>query len=240
MFDPHLNLFYSYNRDSELIENNLTRAMIVSLKILSGQVRDCLLKALLKESVDAKNLLLPDFAGASFALQGHLDKAKASSYRRKYVVTIASDSYKDDTEKTIGSSIPDGWIFNDADDYCYLIESKVGLNPLDTSQVKSHSVGWLGLKPEEIGSHVISLSWYDVLEAIVQARKKVLLNEQEQIILDALKEYIGFFGYRLFGGFGLEKLENCPPFAIFPARSLDFSGLVGPSAFSLGRANGPN
>ena len=32
--DRYLNLFYSYNRDNELIENNLTRAFIVTLQTI--------------------------------------------------------------------------------------------------------------------------------------------------------------------------------------------------------------
>ena len=52
--DRHLNLFYTYNRDPEFIENNLTRAFIVTLRALGGDTRRALLKQLLLEPLASK------------------------------------------------------------------------------------------------------------------------------------------------------------------------------------------
>ena len=72
MTDQHLNLFYTYNRDSELIENNLTRAWIVTMRMLSAETRSQLLQALFKVPLLSLGSLLPVFPRLAF-LQGHMD-----------------------------------------------------------------------------------------------------------------------------------------------------------------------
>ena len=70
MTDPHLNLFYSYNQDNELIENNLTRAWIVTLRMLSAEIRNLFLQTLFKNHLQVPDEQLPSFRTAHFALQG--------------------------------------------------------------------------------------------------------------------------------------------------------------------------
>jgi hypothetical protein len=248
MFDRHSNLFYTYNRDTELIENNLTRAWIVSLSLLSGEVKDGLLKALLEKpfrSLGAGDRGgLPSFLNAEFALQGYMDDSETRKFPHKYILTIASDRREETgqdnpeeedspenrekglrttSSKSYLGSIPDAWIFDKEEGYCFLIEAKVGLNPIDDKQVKAHAAGWFGLDPERIQDHLLPLTWVDVLHAINQVRTdqssdRLSLNAQECQILNELEEYLGFFGYRLFHGLDFEPLRNPPKYRMSLAR----------------------
>jgi len=231
MSDRHLNLFYSYNQDNELIENNLTRALIVSLRVLSDQVRGCFLNFLLEKEITRlkiSNVIESStFTDADFALQGYMSKDRAKNYPYSYIITIASNRYEESEEEihTYSTSIPDAWIYNETTGYCFLIEAKVGQNPLDASQLHSHAKEWLGLMtPEEVQKHVLTITWIDVLLAINRMRVsadsgELSLNDQECFILDALKEYLGFFNYKLFEGFEFRLLQRQPTFKFFEVKA---------------------
>jgi hypothetical protein len=262
MSDRHLNLFYTYNRDAELVENNLTRAWIVSLKLLSGRVRDGLLRSLLEEPFRSLAMSqpgeLPCFVNAQFALQGYMDASQANEFPDQYILTIASNRYggiEDDSttkpeaqerEGTSGAqsstsgtySIPDAWIYDEKEGYCFLIEAKVGLNPVDDAQVKAHAAHWFGMTGrEDVRSRLLPLTWIDVLQAIGEVRSgrsggDVSLNDQESQILEALEDFIGFFGYHIFYGFDFRPLQNPPKFTI-PVDLLAFSDLDDPPFYCL-------
>jgi hypothetical protein len=226
MADKHLNLFYSYNQDNELIENNLTRAFIVSLRVVSAIVRNYFLKVLLeKEFIRLKIndiVDLSSFMNAKFSLQAHMSKEKVKKFAHSYIMTLASDTYVESEEaQTNGTTIPDAWIYDEIAGYCFLIEAKVGQNPLDNCQLHSHAKEWLLLMSrEEVHKHLITITWIDVLQAInrVQSQTdlgKLTLNKQEYFIFDALKEYLSFFNYKLFQGFQFKPLLNPPKLKYF-------------------------
>jgi len=156
MDDSHLNLFFSYNRDNELIENNLTRAFIVTLGILSPSTRDSFLRTLLISQTAPTSLQeiisKLSFENANFALQSNIEKESASKAKVKYILAIASYSYEtpleqlvdiesmtdiDPTPVALYKSIPDGWVYDHDKNYCFLIESKVGSNPVKNNQIAS-------------------------------------------------------------------------------------------------------
>ena len=102
MSDSHLNLFYTYNRDTELIGNNLTRAWIVTLRLLSPQVREVLLQRLLsKASHRLPGQVMPElsFAQAQFALQSHMERHLARRTKHCYLLIIATDQLKLEREE---------------------------------------------------------------------------------------------------------------------------------------------
>ena len=100
MLDSHLNLFYSYNRDNELIENNLTRALIVSLGFLTEATRDRFLNELLNESLSRIGIdSIPSFHNAEFALQAYMDKQIIKKCTQRYVVIIATDRFLEIEDK---------------------------------------------------------------------------------------------------------------------------------------------
>ena len=116
MADRHLNLFYSYNQDNELIENNLTRAFVVSLQAVSPEVRNRFLKVLLQKEYIRLKLSgvveLSSFMNAEFSLQGYMNKEVARTFAHPYIITIASDRYQESGEEfqNDSNSIPDAWI----------------------------------------------------------------------------------------------------------------------------------
>jgi hypothetical protein len=246
--DRHLNLFYTYNRDVQLIENNLTRAWIVSLRALGGNARHDLLRRLLKKPLadigQAGHVTSFDFTNPQFALQNHMDKAQARSCQYRYVLAIATEPAADiadepgkkrDDQQYYGS-IPDAWIL-DAGTYCFLIESKIFGYPLSDEQIDSHAKGWLNLEQAGKSSWLLSISWNDVAEASFQTRKHLTeLNDQECHILDEFISYLLYHRYRPhFAGFDLASLPKLPAWTLGQRRplGLDLPGLVMPPSFRI-------
>ena len=162
MPDRHLNLFYTYNRDTELIENNLTRAFTVLLSILSGELRQYILSSLFKRaSLREDNDVEPtwDYADAQFALQSNIERHIPRQAKTQVLLTIATELLNnesilkdDDTASTVRkrldseyTSIPDAWIVGPSNDYCILIEAKTGTYPLDRGQLEAHAQDWFGI-----------------------------------------------------------------------------------------------
>jgi hypothetical protein len=246
--DRHLNLFYTYNRDPEFIENNLTRAFIVALRVLGDSARQELLKQLLREPlarVDQSQLVdTLNLAKAQFALQNHMDKSQASRCQHRYVLAIATDavediigeSYDKGDRQHYEGSIPDAWIFN-AKEHCFLVEAKIGSNPLGDKQIRNHAIGWLKLPEDELDSHILSVSWVDVVEAAYQTLQQLTtLNDQERYVLDALITYLSYFRYRRrFAGFDLASLSVPPSFRLTERVpfGLNLTGLDAPPGFRL-------
>ncbi|MBM3331909.1 hypothetical protein FJY68_08695 [candidate division WOR-3 bacterium] len=232
MADPHLNLFYSYNRspESELIEDNLTRAFIQVLRALSAEARGWFLDQLFKDQDNG--LSECDFTRAEFALQDHMTKP-AHEFEVKRIVTLSTrvpetEEIKPE-EQPSGGSRPDAWIYDSNErerSYCLLIECKRGDNPIDPAQLKRHTQEWFHAPLKEIVQ--TPLKWNDVLEAIEAAKNPPSrLNGQELHIVGQLEQFLGFFGYRVFKGFGFAGLRRVPDFrlACARARSSEHGGL---------------
>lgn len=218
MNDRHLNLFYTYNRGNELIENNLTRAWIVTLRLLSAETRNSLLQALLDAPLQEIDSQVPAFDQASFALQGYFDTRLLERISQKFIVTIATERALGDEaslsgDPDLGDSIPDAWIYDPEQRYCFLIEAKIGANPLGAAQVYSHAAGWLGIPGGKVQDHLIVLTWYDILNAI-QLIQTDIDNSQDAQLLQEFTQFLGFFNYRLFTGFNFSELLAAPGFSI--------------------------
>jgi hypothetical protein len=259
MQDPHLNLFYTYNRDEELIENNLTRAFIVTLELLAPQSRARLLTSLLGKHRPETNTegdhIPPDFTGAKFALQGYMDRVLLKRFTQKYILAIASNRYEDIEEAGEAqpvsdlpvrnySSIPDAWIYDANMGYCYLIEAKVGHNPLDSGQIIAHAHDWLGIrKLTKVHERFISITWLDVIKALHEIKSEDLpenssLNIQEIKILDNFEEFLNLFGYKRFTGIHFDNFKAPPEFHLgefdlIYSGHFDFSNLPDPPQFHL-------
>jgi hypothetical protein len=237
MTDRHLNLFFSYNHDTDLIENNLTRAWIVTMQLLSCELRERLLQMLLGEELRKRGAGLsrrePSFAATEFALQSHMDRRFSWCCSDKYIVAIASErkgnndnpAESDPAERrnapgVRGSgSIPDAWIFDRAASFCLLVEAKVSTNPLDDGQIAAHGANWFGLSKQELGAHLIPVSWDDlanvidgILSDIAGAHLGALTPEKS--MLTHLGEYLTFFDYRAFRGLPLNAMPDAPAFTL--------------------------
>lgn len=220
MTDPHLNLFYSYNRDIELIENNLTRALIVTLRLLSGETRNKLLRELFDIPIRNLGGITPPFSSASFTLQGYFDTSLLEQIKQKWVVTIATErELQESLDPSIqwdgvsGDSIPDAWIYDPDEGYCFLIEAKIGSNPLDARQVLSHAKGWLGIPKKHLSKNLIPLTWPDILRAIESVDPE-RISSSETKILGELTQFLGYYGYDLFEGFEFDGICEVPNFSL--------------------------
>ncbi len=261
MMDKHLNLFYSYgakdqqgNVKDALNEDNLTRAFIQTVRLLSKEHRRVFLGALfsraqhlmyLDETHDGNEpTSIPpiDFSKADVALQDRIPSKynpKYTSYgddSRKRVVTISSGHRpKRQGGEKPKDSRPDAWIFDrEGSSFCMLLECKYGDNPVEEYQIRRHGAEWFDKRVWKMekecdwDTHIVpdllDLTWYNVLEAI-EATKKELeeescvspeasgRNDIEKTILDELAEYVGYYDYHLFLGFGLDKPWPVPTLA---------------------------
>ncbi len=259
--DRHLNLFYTYNRDSELVENNLTRAFVVSLSIVPGETRHNILSSLLEKSRrtgrDPANADKLNFTHARFALQSHVDRYLPKNAGTKLLLTISTEpldaapglaltdeASADEIGNGGGStSVPDAWVYSNTRAYCILIEAKVGSYPLDGGQLRSHANDWFGLSLETLSSNgsLCSVTWVDVLESLREALSdRSSSGPSEKALLSHLMEFLGYYGYRLFEGFDFGGLRVPPDLTIrnLPssergALNLGFDRLAMPPDFAL-------
>lgn len=235
MADRHLNLFYTYNRDSELIENNLTRAFIVFLSVVSNGTRNKILSTLLERSHKTLNNTAEveglDFANASFALQSNIDRHFTKRSGKQLLLTVSTEPLDitssvavSDTgsankgENGSGStSVPDAWIYDETRDYCILIEAKVGSYPLNIGQLQAHGRDWFGFNLQKLNSRnsLCSITWIDILVTLSDAiRDHSYMDHSEGTLLSHMMEFIGFYGYRLFEGFDFSDLYAPPDLII--------------------------
>jgi hypothetical protein len=226
----------------------------VALRLLSAETRNALLSQLLHEPLtiflDDKNAELPSFNNAQVALQTNIDRAPLKKLSKKYLLAITSfdiDSVGD--SEIVYDSNPDAWIFDSSEGFVFLIEAKIGENPLNDDQIRSHADSWLGIK-NNLEQHLLSMTWYDLLQAIDTIKQMTVgdafsLNQQETLLLNDMIAYLGFFGYHLFEGFDFSTLQKEPHFEFsvktygissFPGESFDFSELEPHPIFYLERS----
>jgi hypothetical protein len=193
-----------------------------------------------------------DFSNATFRLQGNIERKDTRKRKHKRILAIATHELEEiltDGEKakrtsknsdtdTYEGSIPDAWLYDAKEDYAYLVESKIGVNPLTDSQLKQEAKDWLGYGTSDAKDNTRVLTWFDVVEAVDEVERKSWgeLNEQERRVLAALREYLGFYDYWLFSGFELGSLESPPQFTIQAqpnSVSFRFEDLANPPTFHL-------
>ena len=235
MTDPHLNLFYTYNQDNQLIENNLTRAFIITTRFLSEPSRDILWNSLIAERVGStligNSLKSISLENAEFALQDNMDRDISRSSLNKFIVSISSYRYEvpDDIQVTIYTSKPDGWIYDQSGTYCFLVESKIGDNPISNPQIISHALKWLEIPQTKLTEHLISLTWNDVVGGVQNLLISTISSEspglsyQERSLLNDFKDYMKLYGYGKYSGLSFDGLVNAPSLHIMEQeKSIDY------------------
>jgi hypothetical protein len=249
MADRHLNLFYSYHieESSLLFEDNLTRAFIQVLRLLSGPVRDRLLRSLFSISKKSAELTAYNYERAETALQEHMDECVSRRCVGKHVITIATrrpDEEPDDGERRHdpeGGSRPDAWIFDGQNsEYCLLLECKRGGYEVNRSQIQRHASRWFGMDAADVQ---IDLTWYDVLKTVEQEQQyaREAAQHEREYALSGLIGFLDQFGYRLFKGFRFAELQEVPDFRLASTRAtppehggmFNFAELKPPLDFSL-------
>lgn len=255
--DKHLNCFYSYNNDEELIENNLTRSFIVTLTGISDVTRNKLLSSL-NPTFQAYN-----FTQAEFALQNNIP-LNPVHFKNKYIMTIATDTiiqnmddYLDIDKETIkntlinqspppgsdsllndicGRAIPDAWIYDPINyNCCFLIECKTQGDYLYYPQIVRHAYQHYRLMDlEEINLCTIKLTWDDILESIGLIDH--FMNDQEKFLIDNFIQFLTYFGFSLFRGFSFKSIPEQPILDISIKEYIqmfNFEGLGEPADFRL-------
>ncbi len=228
MLDRHLNLFYSYNqsREAELIENNLTRAFIQTLRALSGPVRNRLLRSLFSSRPKSATLASYDYERAETALQNHMDESVSRGCVGKHIITIATHEPEEEMDSGVaernndGDSIPDAWIFDkERCEYCLLIECKRGGNPRAEDQIRRHAKKWFGMDAADV--HRVDLTWQGVLKVVEQEQLLAQRDNQHEreYVLSGLIGFLDHFGYRLFKGFHFGDLRGVPGFRLANTRT---------------------
>lgn len=227
--DKHLNCFYSYNRDNKLIENNLTRALIITLMNVSNGTKSNILSTLL--NTEDSGTRLYSFTDACFALQNNISPKIIKEIKGKYILTIAGDSFiqketeynsiKDyvkemleNGEPSPGSehmlselrsgSIPDAWIYDERDKhYCFLVECKLPEDSLYYEQIIRHANKHFGITDLDVlENKTIRLTWNDILEAIDKLTTKADDNlcTIDQFLINNFVEFLSFYRIYLFKG----------------------------------------
>lgn len=227
--DPHLNLFFSYHGDNVLIENNMTRAFIVTLKMLSLKTKKDFLKQLLKDRIDYK--VLDACASLDFALQDNikLEDLELRNIPHKYLVALTGNNILEDGEKYqdpihfermkyTRRIRPDAWIYESTEtpSICFLFECKTVNDTLHASQIISYAMRFFGLTNyEDVRKQLIQITWYDVLDVckgIIDDFKS--RNEQEAVLLQNLADFLGLCGVSPFKGINFGDIPGLPSLGI--------------------------
>ncbi len=238
MKDHHLNMFNSYNMYNEYIEDNLTRAFIVTLNFLSPKLLARYISRLLnKHSTVIEKI---DFSKVGFALQRNIGISSELLRRatHKFILTITGDGIihgmdkEDDHEmfdKVTHNKLkrPDAWIYDltsSPPKYCFLIESKRIYDLLSAKQVIAYSKEYYGTNSiEEFKQSLICITWYDVLEVCTyfcENKNETMINPQEMSILEHLKEFLSFYGVLSFSGWNINEIGTLPDYNFL--ETLDF------------------
>jgi len=239
MTDRHLNLFHCYSahdkegepaRGGKPIEDNLTRAFIHTIRMLSGDHRKWFLARLFGTDDQLQGC---GFASAGVALQNQIPEERDPSKGRfgskavRRIVSISTSTRIPERVKTQDEPErerrPDAWIFDSIGySYCVLVESKCRDNPLDREQIRGHGkwFEWEDEWDKKEDGRWLRKTWYDVLEVIdvalpglSDARSRPAeaiprFNDQEEIVLTHLWVFLSYYDYRLFKGFRLGERDT--------------------------------
>lgn len=239
MQDKHMNIFYSYNHD--LIENNMTRSFMVSLRTISPKLRKIILSRLFGQHFEFK--IMPTYENIDFALQENIP-IKASKIRKipnKYLVALTGNNIIEDLEKYSDQKIfnkvpfspyikPDAWIFDNEKDpnFCFMIECKTINDVLNAKQIIAYAKYFFGIDNyDEMEKIVIRISWYDIVDICSDLLQEDFLgNEQEAYVLENLIGYLSYCNVIPFIGFDFDNIPKVPEYNI--AEFLEFNFAIVP------------
>jgi hypothetical protein len=147
--DRHLNLFYSYNNNQELIENNLTRAFIHAFRFQSATTQKVIVETIIGESLRGEDY---EF---TCALQGNIPYSLETirAVGKKYPISLVDASYITNSQKyrdqaeyaaVAPGRLPDGWIIEKKGRLILLIEAKPPQTEMDMSQLIAYAKHFFG------------------------------------------------------------------------------------------------
>ena len=215
--DPHFNLFYSYslggkkknNEGDEtdenfkkdenrikILENNLTRAFLITLKSFSRDQVIFYLNSLFKK----KRLQIKKSKNIYYALQ-NIDEQfseQIKDKKTKKILLVISDTKLDITkedliksleENTSKDSRPDGWLI--LDDWAIMIESKIKDNKVNTDQLKRHIEKHFRIDKYNINENfwLVTKSWRQIIDSMVENNFYDAIDNDNQLRKYFIKDF---------------------------------------------------
>jgi len=204
--DKHLNLFYSYelgdmkDKDrAKQLENNITRAFIVTLMNLTFNMQKSIIESILdKKNINKKHNYF------KYDLQNLKDRECLSKIdnNSRFLLTITSTKYI--VEPKLGiklretysgkqsfDNIADAWIYNNH--FVILCESKIGNNKINESQLIGHLINrkyGLGIPLKELKEiPIICLTWNEIYGFFNKLNIREM-SEVDKRIVEKYKEYM--------------------------------------------------
>ena len=196
--NPHLNMFYPYRK--EVIEQNLTRALIILLKILSADAKKTILKVLVGDSFPLSNI-------SDGKLVYSIEDATPvqNNCKLKRLVAISSTGVIADDEDTNAKSIPDAQIrLNSGNDIVIMIESKVRSNSLSRDQLKRHAA----LLGSDLESVLAVVTWNKISSEISKLIMNDKLSEVETFVCEEFLDFLSMYGYGILNRLSIPVFEG--------------------------------
>ena len=182
--NPHLNMFYPYRR--EVIEQNLTRALIIVLRILNFDARNALLKIIVGD------VCPPSLAEEQlvYTIEDATPAPKNCKFKR--LVAISTTGEIEEDSDTDANSIPDAQIrVGSGNDAVIMIESKVRSNTLSRDQLKRHAQG-LG---EDLDSVIHVVTWNKISSEVSKLVSSSSLSDTEVFVAQEFLNFLSMYGY---------------------------------------------
>ena len=190
--DPHFNIFYSYSlggkrknnsEDSldelnlknkeqfEILEDNLTRAFLITLKSFQHNIIKYLEQLFKEDYIPIKKS-----KNVYFDLQNIVDKQLSEKIKgketKKILLVISNlkpeitkkDLIKSEEKNRSKGSRPDGWLI--LDDLAIMIESKIKHNKVDINQLARHIKKHFGIHEDNINENfwLVTRSWRQIID----------------------------------------------------------------------------
>ena len=181
----HLNMFYPYRR--EVIEQNLTRALIIVLRILNSEARNTLLKVIVGDVCPSS---LTDEEQLVYTIEDATAPPKNCKFKR--LVAISTTGEIEEDSDTDANSIPDAQIrVGSGNDAVIMIESKVRSNTLSRDQLKRHAQG-LG---EDLDSVIHVVTWNKISSEVSKLVSSSSLSDTEVFVAQEFLNFLSMYGY---------------------------------------------
>lgn len=193
--DKHLNLFFSYNQGQindiekeKQLENNLTRALIVTISNLEYILQLKFIQSLIEPDKLKSKSFQFDLQNTTYNRNQNSSKYVLIIQRDKNIITL--DGLLDNVHSSRIGNIPDAWIIGANE--TILIETKIGDNPASKSQIFRHITGKNGYNiPRKLlrnsNLRIINKSWEDICIIIKNLKAT---KEQDRFLLSQLHNYI--------------------------------------------------
>ena len=178
-------MFYPYRR--EVIEQNLTRALVIVLKIFNADARNTLLRVIAGEEfplplIDEKKLV--------YTIEDATPAPKNCKFKR--LVAISSTGVIEEDGDTDAKSIPDAQIrLNSGNDAVIMIESKVRSNTLSRDQLKRHAA----ILGEELDSIIRVVTWNKISSEVSKLTSGDGLSDIEVFVAQEFLNFLNMYGY---------------------------------------------